>query len=182
MSSEKKSTGIKAIVGGFIVGGAALFGFLNDGISVLEKAFPKSSPAESSQQQKEITTNIKEFSNSEIDSFIKDYNLASVNALNNKKFSEVKDYLDPTGDMYKKQQGEIEENVIKQTIQKNTKTELEKVKKVNSTTYKVSTYEEYLIYKKNNEETIDQHYHEYTLIVDKNNKLKVSEHTMPKSK
>jgi hypothetical protein len=175
MSSEKKSTGVKAIIGGLIVSGGALFGFLNDGIDVFDKTRAKLFSTEA-------TASTKEFSKSEIEKFMQDYNRASVNALNNNDPDKVKDYLDSNGDLYIKQMKDIRTN---DKIHKKPTTIVENVELVSSNIYKVSTYEQYDIYAKDNldtKETTDKHYHEYTLMVDKDNGLKVSKHTMPKSK
>ncbi|HDR7625148.1 TPA: hypothetical protein QCX73_005663 [Bacillus mycoides] len=187
MSSEKKQ-GDKKTLGGIIIGGVTSVGIiialLNDSTDIWGKVFNNNPSKETVQQQNEVTTKTREFSNSEIEDFMKDYNRASVNALNSNKFAGVEVYLDPSGDMYKKQKKDIRENK-KQVTQDESKTVFGNVKVVNSNTYKVFTYEEYEEYDKNNngnKEIKDKNYHEYTLIVDKNNELKVSEHTMPKSK
>ncbi|EJQ92935.1 TcaA NTF2-like domain-containing protein [Bacillus cereus] len=178
MSSEKKSGRAKALAGGIIFGGAALFGLLNDGTSFLERFFDKNPSKEAAQQQNEVTEKTRKFSDTEIKKFIKDYNFASVSALNHGKFAEVEDYLDPAGQMYEEQGDEIKENSnsITPITQKNQKTVIENIEEVSSNRYIVSTHEEYDIYKEGNKKTTDKYYHQYTLVVDESNKLKINKH------
>ncbi|WP_088230731.1 TcaA NTF2-like domain-containing protein [Bacillus cereus] len=188
MSSEKKSRGVKTLIGVIIVSGTALFGFLNSGLSFLNsgidtwnKIFTKNSSQETAQQQSEVSEKTKNFSEIDIKDFLDKYNFASVSAQNQGDFDEVKDYLDPEGTAYNEQLRDINKHSTPMTdiTQKNPNTNILRIEETSST-YKVSTSEKYDIYKEGIKEKTDQYYHQYILIVDKSNKLKVNEHIFRK--
>ena len=185
MSSEKKSGRAKALAGGIIFGGAALFGLLNDGASFLERFFDKNNSKEAALQQSEVSEKTKNFSKTEIDEFMSRHNRASVQALNNSAnvrvlndndLDEVKGYLTSKGSFQAAQLQEIDENYTNKTTKELLKSQVTEVEVKNPNEYVVYTYEEYDIYNHGKKKPADKGEHKYTLIVDENNKLKVSDH------
>ncbi|GCF74962.1 hypothetical protein CN445_25335 [Bacillus cereus] len=184
MRSEKKR-GNTMTLGGIILGGAALFGFLNDGTDFIGKVLDKNPFKETQQQQSEVIAKTKKFSKTEINEFMSRYNRASVHALNNSAnvrvlndndLDEVKGYLTSKGSFQAAQLQEIDENYTNKTTKELLKSEVTEVEVKNPNEYVVYTYEEYDIYNHGKKKPADKGEHKYTLIVDENNKLKVSDH------
>ncbi|EOP59931.1 hypothetical protein IKQ_00048 [Bacillus cereus VDM053] len=188
MSSKKKSRRVWPIIVSIFGGISALFIFLNNGLSsvnnglnIWDKIFNKKDSKEVVQQPSEVTEKTKKFTDAEITTFIEKYNFASVSAKNHGNFDEVKDYLDPAGTASQEQREDINKHstLITNITEKNPNTDIIHIKKISST-YKVSTSENYDIYKNGIKVTTDQYYHQYILIVDKSNELKVNEHIFRK--
>lgn len=105
-----------------------------------------SSPASADSESNNETSSGTEADNaSEVGSFIKKYIEASVTAINRKDFSLVEPYIDPSGKTYKEQKEYTTHLNKKNITEELMNLEVEKISKVDESTYEVATYAAYKI-------------------------------------
>ena len=198
-NTQNKNSKFKWIIGG-ILGGVALFGVIVISAIVLignivagdkdsspvdqtvsvnstKEEEPTLDPVEEEIQPvtEEPAPNPITFTRGEIEQFIVNYGNASIEAVNSRDFSRVEAMLDPNGKSYNSQREYInylEKKNITETLKD---MRLKDSQKVDNSTYKVSTQEEYEIYYNDGSAVYKEFNSAYLLKVSEGGRLLVNE-------
>ncbi|KPL59236.1 TcaA NTF2-like domain-containing protein [Rossellomorea vietnamensis] len=110
--------------------------------STAEEADEQTETEEPVQQEKPAPNFTKE----QVDGFMNQYNNKSIQAVNDRNFAIVENLLDPNGEAYKTQREYIDYLESKGITEENVDFQLDDYIKVDHSTYKISTSEQYYIY------------------------------------
>lgn len=111
--------------------------------SAAEVAAPEETePAEPVQQEKPVPS----FTQEQVVGFMNQYSAASIQAVNDRNFAVVENLIDPSGDTYNTQREYIDYLESKGITEEIISFQVDDFTKVDASTYKVSTYEQYYIY------------------------------------
>ncbi|WP_377887518.1 hypothetical protein [Alkalihalobacillus sp. R86527] len=118
---------------------------------------------------------IPTFSDREIKHFMDQYSALTINAINQQNFSLVERMIDPDGEMYQEQLDYIEYLSGKDISEKLLFFRIDDVERIDETTYKINTYEEYdIVYGVEGTQKVKSFNSAYLLKVMENNNLGVN--------
>lgn len=127
------------------------YGYDSDNVKEIKEEKPKLYQINEGESEAAAST---EVDTETISDYVKSYMYASVSAINEEDFSLVEDYLDPNGKKYKEQKEYTaylnEKNITEELLN----TEIKEVKKLDDSTYQVTSYDQYKIIYKNGEEKL----------------------------
>ncbi|WP_428909858.1 TcaA NTF2-like domain-containing protein [Niallia sp. Krafla_26] len=179
--------GVVAIIGAVVITGIIYIGNVMDekdepssgtasvNTTIEEEPEPASVEEETQPQPEEPVVIPVSFTRGEIEEFIYSYGMASVEAVNSRDFSRVEPLLDPNGKSYDSQRDYINYLEEKNITEKFVNLRLNDSQKMNDTTYKISTQEEYEIYYNDGSAVYKKFNSAYHLTVSEDGRLFVNE-------